>query len=246
MKMTRENKAPSGFFSHLAELRKRVIRILIAIVLVFGVSAFFAKDIYNFLAAPLENALPQDSHFIAVHPIEAWITYLKTALVCAIFFAFPYILFEAWSFFAPGLYKSEKKHSLIFVTITSALFLCGALFGYFVVFPYAFDYFIRILEGTTIQFLPLMKDYLGFCFRLLVAFGVIFEIPVAVFYLSITGLVSLKTFVSLQKYFILIAFVFSAFLTPPDVVTQVLMGIPIILLYELSLGAAYLVLRKSD
>jgi len=234
-----------NFITHLTEFRKTILRALISLIIGFAVCVFFAKDIYHVLAIPLLRVLPEGSYFIATHPFEAWITYLKTALFSGFFLAFPFIFLQIWKFVSPGLYKKEKTFTILLVFMTSLFFIGGAIFGYFYVFPYAFEYFTGILTNTDIVFLPQMNSYLGFSFRLLIAFGIIFELPIILVVLSTSGLVSVKKLVSFQKYMIVLSFVISAILTPPDIITQFLMGLPIILLYELGLLISWIFARKK-
>ena len=244
--MSLETEKVSGsFLFHLVELRKALFKACLGLIVGFAICAYFSKELYNLLALPLLKVLPKGSYFIATHPFEAWLTYIKAALIFGFFLALPYILWQFWQFTAPGLYKHEKKYALLFVFLTSFFFICGAIFGYYFVFPYAFEFFTGILKDTNITFLPQMNEYLGFAFKMLLAFGIIFEVPILVTALSFTGLVSVKQFVSFQKYMIVIAFVVAAILTPPDVLTQIMMGIPIVLLYEVGLLFAWMVERKK-
>ncbi|MBU0505219.1 MAG: twin-arginine translocase subunit TatC [bacterium] len=243
--MTEKNNKDGTFLYHLQEMRKCLIKSLLALLIGFGSTAYFSKEIYAYLASPLASVLPEGSYFIAVHPFEGWVTYLKTALIAGFFIALPYIFWQVWMFVAPGLYKNEKRWVLVFVILTSVLFMVGAFFGYFYVFPYAFEFFTSVLQDTSIVFLPQMNSYLGFSFKLLLAFGVIFELPLIVFVVAMTGLVSLKKLFAFQKYMIVVSFIIAALLTPPDVITQIIMGIPMILLYELGLFCAWLFKRNK-
>lgn len=240
------NDAP--FLSHLRALRFAFIRLLASLTILFGICAYFAKDLYQILSLPMRQILPAHSFFIAIHPLEAWLTYLKTALGAACFFAAPHLLYEIWRFVSPGLYTGEKRSSIAFVSVSSILFLTGALFGYFVVFPIGFSYFTTILNGTDIQFMPLMTDYLSFAIHMLLAFGLVFEIPIVVFYLAVSGWIPLEKFIALQKYFLILSFVIGAILTPPDIVSQTLMSVPIFLLYEGAVFCAwiFLTLKKKQ
>ena len=233
MESTVENETP--LLNHLRELRTRLIQILIAVAIAFVICMVFSQERYLILAYPLKKVLPSSSTFIATHPIEAWLTYLKTAFFASLFLVAPVLFYHIWKFVAPGLYPKEKKYTLGFVVLSSLLFVGGAVFGYFVVFPFGFEYFVSFTAGTDIQFLPRMQDYLGFAFRLLVAFGIIFELPMVVFFLGVLGIVSVRSLWNFQKYVIVLAFVVSAVLTPPDVLTQIFLGIPIMMLYEIGL-----------
>lgn len=242
--MENENKESESFLDHLIALRKSLVKSLIALVLTSGVCLFFAKDFYTILIQPLKKSLPEDSFFITTHPLEAWMTYLKVGLLAGVFFACPIIFYQLWKFVAPGLIKREKKYAWFFVLFSSLFFVGGALFGYFYVFPFGFAYFISILEGTHILFLPQMKDAFSFIARMLFAFGIIFELPLLVFVLGLSGLVSFSSLMKFQKYLVVLAFVVGAILTPPDVITQIFMALPIILLYQVGVIAAWMVTRK--
>ena len=233
---------------HVRALRFALIRLLISLTILFGICALFSKELYQLLSLPMRKILPAHSFFIAIHPLEAWLTYLKTALGAACFFAVPHLIYEIWRFVSPGLYDGEKRSSIAFVSISSLLFLAGALFGYLVVFPIGFSYFITILDGTEIQFMPLMTDYLSFAIHMLLAFGLVFEIPIVVFYLAVSGWIPLEKFIAFQKYFLILSFVIGAILTPPDVISQTLMSVPIFLLYEGAVFCAwlYLSLKKKQ
>lgn len=232
--------AEAPLVTHLRELRKCLTKSLVALVVTFAVSLAYAKEIFNWLCLPMQKNLPTQSFFIATHPIEAWLTYFKTALMAGFFAASPVIFYQLWRFISPGLYKSEKKLSLLFVFFSSVLFTGGALFGYSVVFPLGFQYFVGVIQGTDIQFLPRMEDYLGFVFKMLVAFGISFELPLFIYFLGLMGLVSLSGLKAFRKYWIVLALMIAAILTPPDVVSQVLLGIPLLLLYEVGVAAVFL------
>lgn len=233
----------SPLIIHLAELKKRLTACVVAVGISFVICLFFAKSLYTLLSLPLQRILPAGSFFIATHPIEAWLTYLKTAGLASLFASTPVLFYELWQFLSPGLYANEKKYTLSFVIFSSLLFVGGALFGYFVIFPFSFDYFLNVIAGTEIHFLPRMEDYLGFAFKMLLAFGLIFELPLLIVFLVLSGIVSVKHLVSFQKYLIVCAFIVGAILTPPDVLSQILLSIPLIALYEVGLFLAWIVTR---
>lgn len=228
------------FLTHLSALRKCLVKIILIVFTAFLGCAYFSKDIYTLLSRPLAASLSGQSYFIATHPFEAWGTYLKTAVLSAVFLSLPLTIWHIWRFVSPGLYQKEKKLMVAIIAPTYILFLGGAFFGYFVVLPYVFAFFTGILEGTDILFLPQMKDTLNFSFKLLATFGLTFELPVIMILLAAMGLVSFEQFKSVQKYMIVLAFVVAAILTPPDVVSQIIMAIPLILLYEVGLGAVWM------
>jgi len=239
-----ETEATFPLMNHLVELKKRLTICAIAISASFVLCLFFAKDLYAFLSLPLKQVLPAGSFFIATHPIEAWLTYLKTAGLSSLFVSAPVLFYELWQFLSPGLYASEKKYTLAFVFFSSLLFVGGALFGYFVIFPFTFDYFLSVIVDTDIHFLPRMEDYLSFSFKMLLAFGLIFELPLFIVFLVLSGIVSVRQLISFQKYLIVCALVVGAILTPPDVISQILLSLPIIALYQVGLFFAWVVTKK--
>lgn len=224
-----------SFIEHLEELRKRIIKCLVAIVIGFALSYAFAKKIFSLLAKPLNEALPPNSHLIFTSPTEAFWIYLKAAFITGFFLAAPFILYQIWKFIAPGLYEREKAYVAPFVISSSILFIGGAFFGYFFVFPPAFKFLITNFASDLIQPLPSMKEYYSLATTLLLAFGVIFETPVFIFFLAKLEIVNYKMLLRFQKYAIVLAFFFGAILTPgPDVFSQFMMAIPLLILYEIS------------
>ena len=224
-----------GFTEHLEELRKRLIICLLAVACGFSASYYFADKIFRFLSAPLYKELPQGSSFIFTGLTDAFFTYIKLSFFTGICIAIPVILHQTWRFVAPGLYESEKRYAGPFIALGTAFFVTGVLFGYYIVFPVAFKFFVSY-STDSIKIMPSIKEYLSFSCAFLLAFGAIFEIPIILFFLVRIGIVSETVLRKNRKYAFLLAFVTAAILTPtPDVVNQVLMAVPIILLYELSL-----------
>ncbi|MBN2467288.1 MAG: twin-arginine translocase subunit TatC [Deltaproteobacteria bacterium] len=231
------------FTEHLEELRKRIIICFIAIGIGFAVCYSFAERIYLVLAKPLQQALPSDSSLIFTSPTEAFLTYLKTAFISGLFLAIPVILYQIWKFVAPGLYKNEAKYVVPFVISSSILFIGGALFGYLIVFPLGFK-FLMSFTSESILALPSMREYFNFVTKLLLAFGLVFETPIFILFLTRMNIVTHQMLSRQRKYFILVAFVLGAVLTPPDVVTQTLMAVPLVILYELSVLIARIFAKK--
>ncbi len=233
----------NSFLSHLEELRKRLIICAIAVGIGFLSSYGFSKQIFAFLINPLVTVLPKDDKLIFTALPEAFYTYIKVSLITGVLLASPVIFYQIWKFIAPGLYKNEKKYIIPFVIAASFFFGLGASFAYFVVFPYAFSFFISFSSGS-IKALPSIKEYLTFSTKLLLAFGAVFELPVITFFLSRMGILNAAILRKQRKYAILIIFLASAILTPPDVFTQILMSGPMILLYELSIFIAHIFGKK--
>jgi sec-independent protein translocase protein TatC len=232
------------FTSHLEELRNRLIRIFIAIGILFVVCYFFKEKLFAVLTIPLVASMPDNSAMIFTSLPEAFFTYLKVSFFAAIFLASPYILYEIWKFISPGLYESEKKYVFPFVFFSTIFFVGGSLFAYFVVFPFGFKFFLAF--GTEfIKPMLSIREFLSFSFKLLLAFGIIFELPILMFFMSRIGLVNSRTLITKRKYAILLVFVIAALFTPPDVVTQVLMALPLMLLYEASIWVVKLGEKKA-
>lgn len=242
--MSEKNPA-QPFLTHLNELRRRLLTALIFLAIVSSVCLNYAKEIYDILLRPLKNVLPPGSYFITTHPIEAWFTYLKVALLAGFFLSLPFTVYQLWRFAKPGLKGSEKKSTGFIVTALSVFFITGAAFGYFVAFPIGFSYFSGILKDTDIHFLPQMADNLTFVAQMLIAFGVIFELPVIVFFLGLGGFVTTKQLMSFQKYLIVLALTIAAILTPPDVASQLIMAVPMILLYQLAVIGVWIFWREK-
>ncbi len=237
------NKQDLPLLIHLIELRKRIFRIVIAWALAFAVCYYFSDRIFYYLRLPLAQILPSDSHFIATHPFEIWMLYLKLALLAGFFLCSPYLFHQLWQFIAPGLYRHEKRWGVAFVFFSSVLFIGGALFGYYYMFPISFQYFISFFKGTDIVFFPRIEDYFGLVVQLLLAFGIVFEIPLVVYFLGASRLVSIKNLWAFERYLIVVAFIVGAVLTPPDVLSQIMLSLPLIVLYQVGLLAAWLQLK---
>ena len=241
-KMT-DDKQP--FLGHLEELRKRLVICAIAIGIGFGISYIFAKQLFSYLVLPLTKVLPDDSRLIFTNLPEMFIAYIKVALVAGIILAIPIIFYQLWMFLAPALFKKEKKYIIPFVLFSSILFVVGASFGYLVVFPYGFKFFVSFATED-IQALPSVKQYFSFAIRLLLAFGLVFEMPVVVLFLTKIGLITPDSMKKFRKFAILSSFILSAILTPPDVATQLMMALPIIILYEISIVLSKTMYRKKE
>jgi sec-independent protein translocase protein TatC len=233
--MTELEKQP--FTVHLEELRSRLIKAFIAVTIGFLASYFFKEQIFQILTTPLVKVMKPGDHLIYTNLPEAFFTFLKAAFISGIMIASPYLLYQFWMFVAPGLYDKEKRLVLPILALSTLFFVGGALFGYFVVFPIGFEFFLSF-ASETIRPMPSMKAYLGFSSKLLLAFGVAFELPLVLTFLARLGIVSVDLLKRYRKYAILLFFVGSALLTPPDVVTQVFMAVPMMLLYELSIFGA--------
>jgi sec-independent protein translocase protein TatC len=226
--------------SHLIELRSCVLRVVICIFVVLLVLLPFANQIYNFIATPLIAKLPEGSSMIATEVVSPFFAPFKLTLFCAVLFTVPFSLFQAWSFITPGLYTNEKKLVVPLLISSTLLFYTGILFAYYIVFPVLFA-FLTTTAPEGIQIMTDINHYLDFILKLFFAFGVSFEIPVATFLLIRSGFVSAKKLETNRPYIILSAFFAGMLLTPPDVISQILLAVPIWLLFEtgLILGKIY-------
>lgn len=234
-----------SFLEHLEELRRRLINSFIAVGLCFIVCYIFSEEIFSFLTIPLRKTLPPGTTMIFTNLPEAFFTYLKLSFFSAIFLASPYILYQAWLFVAPALYSHEKRYVVPFVLSATFFFVAGAAFGYFVVFPFGFKFFLGFATDF-IRPAPKIKEYLSLAFALLLAFGLIFELPVFIFFLSRMGVVDYRMLARNRRYAILIIFVAAAIFTPPDVITQLMMAGPLLLLFELSIWVAKIFGRRVE
>lgn len=228
-----EEKMP--FTQHLEELRKRLIISAIAIGIGFLISYFFKERIFEWLMKPLLQVLPKgEGHkLIYTAPHEAFVTYLKVSFIAGVGLASPVIIFQIWRFIAPGLYDNEKKYLLPIVFFSTIFFVGGAMFGYFVVFPFGFKFFVSFANDYITPMIS-TREFMSFATRLLFAFGLVFEMPVFAFFLARMGLLSSQFMKRQRKYAILLIFVAAAVLTPPDVISQLLMAMPLLVLYEIS------------
>jgi sec-independent protein translocase protein TatC len=240
--MRDDEKQP--FMSHLEELRKRLIACAIAVGAGFVLCYFFSETLFRILVLPLKEVMPQGERLIFTNLPEMFLTYLKVAFIAGVMLTAPFIFYQLWMFIAPGLYQREKKFVFPFVIFSTILFVGGSLFGYFVVFPFGFKFFMGF-SNEYVQALPSVKQYFSFSTKLLFAFGVIFELPVVMFFLSKMGVVTPELLRKKRKYAILLAFVVAAILTPPDVLTQIFMALPLVVLYEISIFVAKIAQKKK-
>lgn len=223
-----------SFISHLIELRDRLIRAIAAVVLVFIALFPWANDLYTLLAQPLISKLPQGSQMIATGVASTFFIPVKVAMMTAFLIALPWVLYQMWAFIAPGLYQHERKLALPLLVASVLLFFVGMSFAYFLVFPVVFGF----LAGATpegVNFAPDIGAYLDFVMTLFLAFGVTFEVPVVVILLVLTNMVSTEKLREARPYVIVGAFVIGAIFTPPDVISQIMLAVPLWLLYELGI-----------
>lgn len=235
-----------GFLDHLDELRKRLIISVIALVIGFLVMFAFIERVFSFIMRPLQEALPAGGTLIYTEPAEAFLLYIKIAALTGLIVASPVILTQVWLFVAPGLYAHEKRYAIPFVLFSTLFFVSGALFSHYVVFPLAWRFFAGF-STDYMSFMPKIGPVFTLYTRLLLAFGIIFQLPTIIFFLARMGVVNAGMLWRNTKYAILAIFIVAAILTPtPDIVTQSLMAGPMILLYAISIGIAWVFQKQPD
>jgi sec-independent protein translocase protein TatC len=236
--------AQETFLSHLFELRDRLVRSLVALALIFIPTFFYAAELYDLLAMPMMRTLPQGSKMIATGVITPFFIPMKIALMVSFLIALPYLLYQAWAFVAPGLYAHEKRLVVPLIISSTLLFFLGMAFCYFVVFQTVFS-FIAQFAPKSITVAPDIEAYFNFVLGMFIAFGVTFEVPVVVVVLVMTGVISVEKLREIRSYVIVGAFVVAAVVTPPDVVSQLMLAIPLCILYELGIFVAQFVERRK-
>lgn len=232
-------------FDHLLELRTRLLHAVLAVLVVFCSLIYFTQDIYQYVAKPLLAVMPADTQMIATDVASPFFTPFKLTIVISIFVAMPYILYQLWSFIAPGLYKNEKRLIAPLMFGSTLLFYGGIAFAYYVVFPVVFAFFSSVApEGVTIA--TDISSYLDFVLKLFFAFGVAFEIPIAIILMCWTGVTTPDSLRTKRPYIVVGAFVVGMLLTPPDIISQTMLAVPMLLLFELGIIIASLYYRADE
>lgn len=245
--MTEEQKTSGGedsFISHLIELRSRLMKASIVVIVVFLCLMPWAGDIYDLLAYPMMRALPEGSKMIATGVITPFLIPVKVTMLVAFILSLPWVLYQMWAFVAPGLYTHEKKLIAPLVISSSVLFIAGVAFCYFMVFGVVF-HFVNNFAPQSISVAPDIDAYFGFVMTMFIAFGLTFEVPIVVIVLVRMGLVSVQKLKEIRPYVIVGAFVLAAIVTPPDVMSQLLLAVPLCLLYEVGLLLAPLFVKMT-
>jgi sec-independent protein translocase protein TatC len=238
-----ETLAEGTLISHLLELRQRLLRAVVVVLIVFVPLAFFANELFTLVAMPLLEKLPEGTSIIATSVVAPFMTPLKLALVMALFVAMPYVLYQAWAFVAPGLYRREKRFAIPLFVSSVVLFYVGVAFAYFIVFPLMFA-FLTSTAPESVKMMTDMSSYLDFTLLLFFAFGLAFEVPVATVLLVATGLVKIESLKKNRGYVLLGITLVAAFLTPPDAISQAFMAAPMYLLYEVGIVLSQLMSRN--
>ncbi|MCL1078469.1 twin-arginine translocase subunit TatC [Parashewanella spongiae] len=236
---------PQTLVSHLLELRNKVLRAVGSVLLVFICLVYWASDIYHYIAIPLMSTLPVNGTMIATDVAAPFFAPFKLTLILSFFIAIPYVLYQIWSFIAPGLYKHEKRLMAPLLFSSTMLFYLGIAFTYYVVFPVVFGFFTSIApEG--VQIATDISSYLNFVLKLFFAFGLTFEIPIAVVLLCWAGVTTVDDLKAKRPYIVVSAFVLGMLLTPPDIISQTMLAIPMLILFESGLLAARFYSSKDD
>ena len=234
--------AEQPLMTHLIEMRDRLLRVVLAILVIFLGVFYFANDLYHIVATPLMQHLPEGASMISTKPAGTFFTPMKLALVLSIFAAMPFILYQMWAFVAPGLYAHERKLILPLLVSSTGLFYAGMVFAYYVVFPLMFSFFVAVApEG--VEVMTDISEYLDFVLKIFFAFGVAFEVPIATILLVWTGATTPEKLADKRPYIIVGAFIIGMLLTPPDIISQTLLAIPMWLLFEAGLIASRYFLR---
>ncbi|NHN38574.1 twin-arginine translocase subunit TatC [Pseudomaricurvus alcaniphilus] len=239
------NDAEMSLVQHLIELRNRLLRILLIVTLIFAGLFYFANDIYTFVSAPLQELLPANSTMIATEVASPFLTPFKLTFFIALFLAMPFVLYQLWAFIAPALYQRERRLALPILISSILLFYSGIAFAYFVVFPLIFGFFTSV-GPSNVTVMTDISSYLDFVLKLFFAFGLAFEIPIAAVILIIAGVISADDLAKKRPYIVVGCFVLGMLLTPPDVISQALLAIPMWMLFEVGLLFGRILTRKPD
>ena len=243
--MSEKSQASYTLFDHLLELRTRLLRSVLGILIVFCSLAYFAQDIYQYLALPLLSTMPEGTQMIATDVASPFFAPFKLTIVLSMFIAMPYILYQVWSFIAPGLYRNEKRLVIPLMIGSTMLFYGGIAFAYYVVFPVVFSFFNSVApEGVTIA--TDISSYLDFVLKLFFAFGAAFEIPIVIILLCWTGVTDTDSLRKKRPYIIVGAFFIGMLLTPPDIISQTMLAVPMLLLFEVGLIFASFYTKKDN
>lgn len=240
-----EDQADGTLMSHLMELRNRLLYSIVGVLIVFVPMALYSEKLYQILALPLVAVLPEKGSMIATNPMSAFLTPLKLAFYMAVIVSIPHLLYQLWAFVAPGLYKRERRLVWPLLVSSTVLFYAGMAFAYFIVFPLVFGFLSKVTPGG-VQFMPDIKEYQEFVFTLFFAFGIAFELPVAMVLLIRAGVVDPESLAKKRHYVVLWVFVIAMLITPPDVFSQTLLAIPMLLLFEIGLWVGRRIKPKEE
>ena len=239
-----ENQEPEkGFMSHLLELRDRLMRMVLVVLVLFIAMFGFSEEIFTFVAEPFMSLMPEGTSMIATGVAAPFLVPFKLVLMLSVFIAVPYLLYQMWAFVAPGLYKNEKSLAAPILISSIVLFYCGVSFAYFVLFPLLFGFLIAIAPEGVVMMTDI-GQYLDFILAIFFAFGIAFEVPIVVFLLVMIGATTPDALAAKRPYIVVGAFVIGMFLTPPDIISQTILAVPMLLLFEAGLIISRMVLKR--
>ncbi|MFQ6069758.1 MAG: twin-arginine translocase subunit TatC [Candidatus Aminicenantales bacterium] len=239
MKKGRKSPDEMTFLEHLEELRKRIFNSVIVLVVVVIPSWFFHKQLFDIIARPIKQFLPQGKKLAFINLTEPFVLYIKICFLAAVFIAAPYIFYQLWLFIAPGLFRHEKKYVIPFIIFTTVFFILGALFAYFIAFPFACGFFLKL--GAEFEPVITANKYFSLAIRIILGIALVFELPTLVFFLSRMGLITSKWMIKNFKYAVLVVFIIAAVITPsPDVINQCIIAFPMLALYGLGIVIAFI------
>lgn len=244
MARSAEDDQEQPFISHLLELRDRLLRMILGIAVVFAVMVPFSNRIYEWISKPLREHLLPGSQMIATGTVTPFLVPLKLVLALSFFVALPWVLYQLWAFVAPGLYRHEKRLVMPLVVSSTILFYCGMAFAYFALLP-LFSAFMAHTTPQGVSWMPDINIYLSFLLTLFFAFGVAFEMPIATILLCLTGVTNPKQLAGWRPYIVVVIFTIAAFLTPPDVISQTVLAVPMWLLFEIGIFMSKVMLRRK-
>lgn len=241
-----EDEARMSFIEHLEELRKRLLRAVMAILIGFAGCIAFKERLFDFIVGPIISLLPQGSSLVFTRLPDPFFMYLKVAFVAGVFLTLPYVIYQLWLFVRPGLYERERKLAFPFITIAVLLFYTGGAFAYFLVFPAAFKFFLGF-QTEALKPMLSIKEYVSLVMLLMLAFGAVFETPIVIVFLGLLGVVHSNMLRKGRRYFIVIAFIIGAILTPtPDIINQSLMAIPMVFFYEVGIFVLSMLEKRRE
>lgn len=247
-KNTKKVQQEYPLIEHLEEIKKRLKYIIIVLLILFVAGYSQGKTLIHVFQAPILSVLPENANLTMIKITEMFFVQVKVSFIAAIMVSMPFILFQLWQFIAPGLYMHERRYIYSFVLFASILFVIGASFAYFIVFPFGFKFFLSYVQNNDYSVIATlsMSDYISFVMQLVLAFGVVFELPAIVFLLAKIGLINEEMLIKYRRYAIVVIFILAAVLTPPDPFSQIIMALPLLLLYQLSIYIAKVFGREPE
>ncbi len=247
-KNTKQVQQEYPLMEHLEEIKKRLKYIILVVLVLFIAGYSQGKTLIHFFQAPILSVLPEGASLTMIKVTEMFFVEVKVSFIAALIVATPFILYQLWLFIAPGLYMHERRYIYSFVVFATILFLIGAAFAYFIVFPFGFKFFLSYVQDNNYEVIATlsMSEYINFVMQLVIAFGVVFELPAIVFLLAKVGIINEEMLIKYRRYAIVVIFILAAILTPPDPFSQLVMAFPLVILYQLSIYIAKVFGREPE